>query len=290
MRGLKGLKIIGICLMATAVLSACQSDDSPKAIDKVKQVTVVTLEESAYRETLVYDAAVSADQITPLNPSRDGEVETLYKQTDEKVKAGDKLLTLKAYAKGETNLDIYAPYDGYVASVLTSEGSLVSSAYPAIVVRSSTQNLKFAITLEDVKKVQKYGEPQVEVQADGKTYEAKFKQLSQLPDSTSLMYPIEVSITSDDQLQIGEIVKVNLLLSRVNGVWLPIPYIQNDGDDYVYIVNNDSRVERRNIVLKEVNNELVHVTGLNDGDRVITIGNAFVKEGQLVNAREATNE
>lgn len=290
MSKLKGLKIIGLCLLASVVLSACQANDSPKAIDKVKQVTVVTLEETAYRETLVYDAAVSADQITPLNPSRDGEVETIYKQTDDMVKAGDKLLTLKAYAQGEKNLDIFAPYDGYIASILTSEGNLVSSAYPAIIVRTSTQNLKFAITLDDVKKVQKYGEPQVEIQANGKTYEGKFKQLSQLPDSTSLMYPIELSINDSDQLQIGEIVKVNLLLSRVNGVWLPIPYIQNDGDDFVYIVNSDSRVERRNIVLMEVYNELVHVTGLNDGDRVITIGNAFVKEGQLVNAREATNE
>lgn len=287
---LKWLKIVGLCLMASLVLSACQDNDSPKAIDKVKQVTVVTLEETAYRETLVYDAAVSADQITPLNPSRDGEVEAIYKQTDDKIKAGDKLLTLKAYVQGEKNLDIFAPYDGYIASILTSEGSLVSSAYPAIIVRTSTQNLKFAITLEDVKKVRRYGEPQVEIQADGKTYEAKFKQLSQLPDSTSLMYPIEISINGGDQLQIGEIVKVNLLLSRINGVWLPISYIQNDGDDYVYIVNSDSRVERRNIVLKEVYNELVHVTGLYDGDRVITIGNAFVKEGQLVNAREATNE
>jgi multidrug efflux pump subunit AcrA (membrane-fusion protein) len=290
MSKLKGLKIIGLCLLASVVLSACQANDSPKAIDKVKQVTVVTLEETAYRETLVYDAAVSADQITPLNPSRDGEVETIYKQTDDMVKAGDKLLTLKAYVQGEKNLDIFAPYDGYIASILTSEGNLVSSAYPAIIVRTSTQNLKFAITLDDVKKVQKYGEPQVEIQANGKTYEGKFKQLSQLPDSTSLMYPIELSINDSDQLQIGEIVKVNLLLSRVNGVWLPIPYIQNDGDDFVYIVNSDSRVERRNIVLMEVYNELVHVTGLNDGDRVITIGNAFVKEGQLVNAREATNE
>ncbi|OJV64432.1 MAG: hypothetical protein BGO41_12495 [Clostridiales bacterium 38-18] len=284
------LKTIGICLIMTIALSACQADESPKVIDKVKQVTVVTLKETALRETLVYDAAVTAEQITPLNPSRDGEVEAIFKQVDDKVKMGDKLLTLKAYAQGEKNLDIYAPYEGVVASVLTTEGSLVSSAYPAIIIRSNSQSLKFAITLGDVKKIQKYGEPQVEIQADDKIYEGKFEQLSQLPDSTSLMYPIDVSVTDTHQFKIGEIVKVNLLLSRVNGIWLPIPYIQNDGDDYVYIVNSDSRVEKKNITLKEVNDDLVHVIGLNDGDRVITIGNAFVKEGQLVNAREATNE
>ncbi len=284
------LKTIGICLITTIALSACQADESPKVIDKVKQVTVVTLKETALRETLVYDAAVTAEQITPLNPSRDGEVEAIFKQVDDKVKMGDKLLTLKAYAQGEKNLDIYAPYEGVVASVLTTEGSLVSSAYPAIIIRSNSQSLKFAITLGDVKKIQKYGEPQVEIQADDKIYEGKFEQLSQLPDSTSLMYPIDVSVTDTHQFKIGEIVKVNLLLSRVNGIWLPIPYIQNDGDDYVYIVNSDSRVEKKNITLKEVNDDLVHVIGLNDGDRVITIGNAFVKEGQLVNAREATNE
>jgi multidrug efflux pump subunit AcrA (membrane-fusion protein) len=73
-------------------------------------------------------------------------------------------------------------------------------------------------------------------------------------------------------------------------MWLPINHIQNDGEDYVYIVTSENRVERKNLKLKEINNDLVRVEGLEEGNRVITIGNSFVKEGQQVEAREASNE
>ena len=286
-------KLILLLLSATMVvttLAGCSQENEKEIVDKVRQVSVYTVNEEAYRETLVYNGFVNANQILPLKFQKDGKVENVYVEAGDKVKAGDLLMDLVKTDSSDLSNNVYAPIDGLVSQVLVDEGNLASKEYPAIIVQSENDKITIGVTSIDYQKIVDYGTPSVVVVANDLDRQAKFKSISMIPDASTRTYAVDIELDSSSELIVGDLAEVRLELSRVNGIWLPISYIQNDGEDYVYIVNSDNRVERRNLKLNELNNDFVRVVGLSDGDRIITVGNSFVSEGQLVNAREDVHE
>lgn len=271
-------------------LVGCTQKDETEIVDKIRQVSVYTVNEVAHRETLVYNGFINSSQVIPLNFQRDGKVENINVETGQKVLAGDTLLSLIKENESDIAATIYAPIDGVVSQILVDEGNIASKNYPVIILQSSGEKITIGVTGEDFKKIEKYGNPSVEVIVDNVTRTAKFKSIALIPDTTTMTYSVTIELEASNQTIIGDLAEVRLELSRISGIWLPISYIQNDGEDYVYIVNSDNRVERRNLKLYELNNDLVRVVGVNDGDRIITVGNSFVNEGQLVNAREDVHE
>lgn len=287
----KKIILLTVCSMLfIPILSGCTQEKVKDVVDKVRQVSVFTVNEEAYRESLVYNGFVKANQILPLKFQRDGKVENVYVEAGKKVKAGDLLMKLVKVNESDVTGNIYAPIDGIISQVLVDEGVLTSKDYPAVIIQSIEERITIGVTSEDYKKIVNYGEPSVIVTINGVDQTAKFKSVSMIPDAATMTYAVDVDLDPIKQFLVGDLAQVKLELTRINGIWLPISYIQNDGEDYVFIVNADNRVERRNLKLNELNNAFVRVVGLNDKDRVITVGNSFVSEGQLVNAREDVHE
>lgn len=288
---IKRFRPLFIIFILMFMVTGCTEKEAIETADKTRQVTVVTMKNQAFRETLRYTGFVSASQIIPVSFSVDGVVESVDAQEGQTVEAGDILMTLEATGgPGDAMGKLYAPMNGIVAAVIPSEGDLVGAGYPAVVVRSEKQIVKVGVTDKDLKRIEDYSNPEVSIQIGDKTVKAKVDALSKLPDESTRLYSVTLSLDSDEAFLMGEMATANIELSRIRGVWLPISYIQNDGEDYVYIVNSDNRVERRNLKLKELNSAHIRVEGLGAGDRVITVGNSFVKEGQLVIMREAADE
>lgn len=288
---IKRFRPLFIIFILMFMVTGCTEKEAIKTADKTRQVTVVTMKNQAFRETLRYTGFVSASQIIPVSFSVDGVVESVDAQEGQTVEAGDILMTLEATGgPGDAMGKLYAPMNGIVAAVIPSEGDLVGAGYPAVVVRSEKQIVKVGVTDKDLKRIEDYSNPEVSIQIGDKTVKAKVDALSKLPDESTRLYSVTLSLDSDDAFLMGEMATASIELSRIRGVWLPISNIQNDGEDYVYIVNADNRVERRNLKLKELNSAHIRVEGLGAGDRVITVGNSFVKEGQLVIMREAADE
>lgn len=283
------LLLLSAAMVAT-VLTGCAQENEKEVIDKVRQVSVYSVNEEAYRETLVYNGFINANQILPLNFQKDGKVENVFVEVGAKVKTGDLLMSLEKADASDLSSNVYAPMDGLVSQVLVGEGNLASKEYPAVILQSENDKIAIGVTSVDYQKIVKYGTPSVIVVANDINKQAKFKSIAMLPDTSTMTYAVEIEVDDSSQLIVGDLAEVRLELARVSGIWLPISYIQNDGEDYVYIVNADNRVERRNLKLNELNNDLVRVTGLSSGDRIITVGNSFVNEGQLVNAREEVHE
>ncbi|MDH8678281.1 biotin/lipoyl-binding protein [Fusibacter bizertensis] len=290
----KKLKKLMMLTVGTMILMpflvGCTQKEETEIVDKVRQVSVYTVSDVAHRETLVYNGFINSSQVIPLNFQRDGKVENINVESGQKVLAGDTLMNLTKENESDIAATIYAPIDGVVSQILVDEGNLASKNYPAIILQSSDEKITIGVTGEDFKKIENYGNPSVEVSVNNVTRTAKFKSIALIPDASTMTYSVTIELESSKQTIIGDLAEVRLELSRISGIWLPISYVQNDGEDYVYIVNSDNRVERRNLKLYELNNDLVRVVGVNDGDRIITVGNSFVNEGQLVNAREDVHE
>lgn len=282
------IRIVMIVTILALILSGCSKEEAIKPVEKMRQVSVVTVSNESHKETIVYTGFVTSRQILPLPFKQDGIVGEVKVSEGQKVKSGDLLMTLKDNADPMSS--IYAGINGVVAEVVNRPGDVVGAGYPVIILRSTEQIVQVGVTDVDLLRIEKFGDPVVSVDLDGKIIKAKLDDINKIPDEASRTYTVTVALDDKSEYLIGRLGKVTFELARQSGMWLPINHIQNDGEDYVYIVTSENRVERRNLKLKEINNDLVRVEGLEEGNRVVTIGNSIVKEGQQVEAREASNE
>lgn len=282
------MRIMMIVTILALILTGCSKEEPIKPVEKMRQVSVVTVTNESHKETIAYTGFISSRQILPLHFNQDGIVGDVKVSEGQKVKSGDLLMTLKDNADPMSS--IYAGIDGVVAEVINRPGDVVGAGYPVIILRSSDQIVQVGVTDVDLLRIEKFGNPVVSFDLDGKVLEAKLDDINKIPDEASRTYTVTVALEDKTDYLIGSLGTVSFELARQSGMWLPINHIQNDGEDYVYIVTAENRVERKNLKLKEINNDLVRVEGLEEGDRVITIGNSIVKEGQQVEAMEASNE
>lgn len=285
----KALNMLLVLLfMMTLTLTGCEEKKEESIIEKIRQVSVVTVSEEAYKESVRYTGFVTASQVIPMSFSSNGKVEKVMIKEGQKIKTGDALMAL--YSMGDQSEILYSGMDGVVAEIYTAPDELVGKDQPVLVLRTDDQVIQVGVTDKDIERIEKFGDPVTYFEINDKKISAKLKDMNKLPDQISRTYTVTVTLEEEKDLLIGQMGTVSFELSRISGIWLPISWIQNDGEDYVYIVSAENRVERRNIKLNELNLDKVRVDGLAEGDRIITVGNAYVKEGQSVTAREASHE
>lgn len=282
------MRIILLVVLSTLLITGCVKEEPTKSIEKTRQVSVVTITNESHKETIDYTGFVTARQILPMSFQQDGIVGDVYVEEGQTVKAGDLLMILANNAA--TSATLYASMDGIVSEVINQTGEVIGAGYPVLILRSTQQIVKVGVTDVDLLRIEKFGNPVIMVDLDGKLIEGKLADINRIPDETSRTYTVTVSLDDNEDYLIGKLGIVTFELARIGGMWLPINHIQNDGEDYVYIVSSENRVERRNLKLKEINDHLVRVEGLDVGDQVITIGNSIVKEGQQVTTVEASHE
>lgn len=275
--------------------TGCEAkEDTTPIVDKTKQVTVVTIEEASYKETLNYIGFVTAEVMVPLKFQTSGEIKQVNFEEGDVIKKGDVIAELVNYGQiTDLNNKLYAPISGIVSELYMKQGSLISSEYPSVLVVSNDRVVNVGVTAEDYGRLKGYTNPIAYFMINQVKYTAKITNFDHVPDAKTRTYQVTLTLDPDqkaEKLIIGEIGTAFIELSRVNGYWIPISWIQNDGSDYVYIVNSENRVERRNLTLSELNGDKVRVEGINGATRVITVGNSFVKEGQLVTVREGSDE
>lgn len=281
-------RIMLIVAISALLMTGCVKEEPDKTVEKLRQVSTVTVIKESYKETITYTGFVTARQILPMSFQQNGIVGEVKVAEGQNVKTGDVLMTLDQNA--DLSAALYASFDGIVSEIYNQPGDVVGTGYPVLILRSTEQIVKVGVTDVDLMRIEAFGNPVVTVELDGKSVEAELKDINRMPDEMSRTYTVTVMLDEKDNFLMGKLGIVSIELARINGMWLPINHIQNDGEDYVYIVNAENRVERRNLKLEELYDDLVRVEGLEDGDRVITVGNSTVNEGQLVTAREATNE
>jgi RND family efflux transporter MFP subunit len=175
-----------------------------------------------------------------------------------------------------------ADVDGYVVDILCKEGEMQSAGYPAVLIRSENQVVTVGLSDEDVKKIQLGIKAQVKI--DDITTDAEVMNIVQMADSKSGTYSAEIKLLNpidNSKFYIGQSTKVYINEGEMNGIWIPISTILNDGQDYVYVVE-DGRAVRKNITLGQTNESQVCVEGLKSGENLITEGMKNIKAGYQV--------
>ncbi len=184
---------------------------------------------------------------------------------------------------------LYADMDGYIVDTLNKDGEVIAAGYPVIVARSSHQVINVGLTQDDVQKVKK-GTTAVILAGDDENKQVKGQVtlIDELPDAESRTYNAEISITADSEeydFYLGSTSRVLLETGKVKGVWIPLSAIQNDGQDYVYIVQ-ENRALRKNLKIIDTTDVSVRVEGLEKGEELVTAGMKNLTDGCLISKGE----
>lgn len=241
--------------------------------------------ENTYNDTLIlFESGVVSSQ-------RLDEIKLQYDIASKEVEQAIKTLnqTKIDYDYKTISLDdtaLLSDMNGFVVEVLSKEGELVSQGYPVVIARSEDNVVKIGMSQNDVKKIN-IGDV-AEVIVSGDVYSGTISNINLMPDRLSKTYTVEIDLESGDFL-IGESCKVFIELQEIEGIWLNITDVMNDGVDFVFLVK-DGRATRRDIELHEINGSLVRVTNIEDGDELIISGKNALSEGYKVKVEGEKDE
>lgn len=275
--------IIAMLLAMTGCDNQVNSDSSPK----VRTVEVVKTRFASYPETISYTGYVTSNQVLPHYFSRDGILEALYVSVGDYVQAGDVIAVLEGE---DAARDLRAAFNGYVLQRDFQKGDVVSVQMPVIFIAGENQWIQFGITDQDALRIKNYDAGRIKLEVGDTSYHGEWVEISNMPDQTTRTYRALVTPFTEDRLLLGSLVKVNIELETVRGIWLPILYLMNDGQDYVYVMDANERVVRKNVILNEVHGAKVRLEGLEANTFVIVGGAGSVREGQKVRAKEVSGE
>lgn len=176
-----------------------------------------------------------------------------------------------------------ADMDGIVVEVLYKVGENILPAYPVVVLRDKELELTMGISQNDLNLV-KVGTP-AKINVAGDIYTGKVKSIGQIPDGQTKTYKTTVAL-SDTSLSLGMTAKITLELGNEKAIYIPINSIVNDGEDFVYVLDQNSVVHKKIIQIGRINNTKVQVTGLEKGDRIISEGIKNLQAGDKVSVQK----
>lgn len=180
---------------------------------------------------------------------------------------------------------ITSDIDGYVIKVAIKKSEVVAAGYPVVVVGSHEYKGRIGLIEEDVAKV-KVGDA-VNVSIGDQEEPGMITSVNPSPDKESRTYTADISLANKLQATNGAIIKVAIAAGSEKGIWVPVKYILNDGEDYVFVVEK-GRARRKNISLGSMLEERVRVNGLQAGEQLITEGIKSVKDGYAVSTGDST--
>lgn len=174
-----------------------------------------------------------------------------------------------------SNATLVADADGYVMAVNVKEGEMAGAGTPVVTVKSDTMIVSVGVSMEDYSKLENILEIKINGDIPG-----EIDSISQYPDEGTRTYTVDIAFSNAD-LAMGEIVDVELVTERSEGVFIPISSVINiDGIDYVYVVNDDT-VTRREVKLGEVKNDTVRTESLKN-ERIVTSGMKALNDNDKV--------
>lgn len=198
-----------------------------------------------------------------------------YSQVEEGTREEDKKMAYAAWEQAKTDYEqkkkmledaaITSDLDGYVVDILYDEGELVAAGYPVIVIRGRGQVVRVGVSQKDKGRFDE-GAGAV-LSADGIIENGQVTEVSQVPDPRTRTYETEILLNGSG-FEVGAVVEVRIVLGHETGIWIPITSVMNDGEDYVFVVEEDT-VVRKGVSLGEIRESSVMVEGLNSGDKLV---------------------
>lgn len=270
-------------------LSGCGRKAPEEEVRKVP-VSVMEVKRGDLKETLFYVGDIKAQDQIEVYPRVTGKlIENTVKEGD-RVKKSD----IVAYIdRDEVGFEfepapVTSPIEGTVGKVYLDKGSSVSQEVAiARVVNMDVVKVRIDVVERDLPRVKVGQAAEIKVDAyPDELFKGCVDRVSPVVDLASRTAMVEVEISNPDhRLKPGMFARIKILIKEKENVLIISrdAIIREDSSNYVFIVKDDNKVHRQKIETGLIeNNRFEVISGLGEGEIVVTMGNALLKEGDVV--------
>lgn len=214
--------------------------------------------------------------------------ETLVKVTEAQVQTAEANYNNARLQLGYCS--ITAPFSGYITKRFLEQGSLVSSGTSnSIFILSNISKLKIMVSVleKDIPLLENVKDVTVKTDAYlDEIFTGKFRKMSQSVDLSTRTMPVEVYIdNSNNMLKPGMFARVELILDKhFNVLAVPLQCVRKDEKgSFIFTVSDDYTAVKRYVQTGlESNNKIEIISGLNDSEKVVVVGQELIKENTKV--------
>jgi RND family efflux transporter MFP subunit len=186
--------------------------------------------------------------------------------------------------------NINAPFSGYITKRFLDQGSLVSSGTSnSIFILSNISKLKIMVSVleKDIPLLENVKNVTINTDAyPNEIFTGKFRKMSQSVDLSTRTMPVEVDIdNNNNMLKPGMFARVELILDKhYNVIKVPLQCIRKDEKgSFVYSVSEDNSAIKKYVQTGlESDNKVEILSGLNDTDNIVSVGQELIKENSKV--------
>lgn len=172
---------------------------------------------------------------------------------------------------------ITATEDGYVMELPYKKGEVIAAGYPVVVAKGKELIVTVGASDKEYANI-KLGQKAV---ING-NISGIVSTMAQYPDEETRTYAIDISIP-DGNFTIGETVNAKIVTGGTTGCYVPINSVFNiDGVDYVYVVNSENRVHRKQVTMGDILGDKVQIQIDDPAAIVVTEGVKSLRENDIV--------
>ena len=198
-------------------------------------------------------------------------------------------LTKKTYYNLAENTYLRSPINGVVTARNYDKGDMYSMAQPIFVVEQIVP-VKMLINVSEslFTQVHKGMEFDIDVEAyPGETFKGKVNLIYPTVSATTHTFPVEMVCQNNDQrLRPGMFARVTATFGVNHHVVVPDQAVvkqQGSGEHFIYVLQPDNTVKYTLVeVGKRLGNKYEIISGINEGDQIVTEGQVRLKDGIAV--------
>lgn len=203
----------------------------------------------------------------------------------------DRDIKYKDWEQSKINIDaknedfkqatLFAQSNGIVSDIIPKVGELIDAGAETIIIQGKGLFAETALSQKDLEIVKKGTKVIVEIK--NQKVNGQVNYIATLPDFQTFRHTVKIDFSNNSSIKasIGLTAKMYFETDTLQGIWIPIKYISNNGQDFVNLSENN-RLRKKVVQIIDFSGEEVRVSGLKENDKLITKGAASIKEGYKV--------
>ncbi|HNX37776.1 MAG TPA: efflux RND transporter periplasmic adaptor subunit [Candidatus Cloacimonadota bacterium] len=183
-----------------------------------------------------------------------------------------------------------APASGMISNLNITQGQFIAAGAPvASITDASTLIIKTGVGESQISRIKKGQAVEVTYPGLSEKLSGRVRGFGIRPLTGSSAYPVEIELSNPKSLLPGMVVSAKILSEHYSDLlYTDITNISKEyGKNYAYVIDQQNKAEKREVVLGQVIGEYVVITsGLEVGDKIVTSGAENLEEGSLVEIRK----
>ena len=280
-----------IWMVSGSLVEEEASPQSESSLATLSSVTVLNSNAILKSKTIKASGFTEADKFIQVRAEIGGRViSTPFKQGDY-VKEGDLLCQL--YIAGrEAYPKIVAPFSGYLESLRVDKGDYINTGgVCASLIDSNPMLLIADIAEKEIADID-VGANSMARLISGDEIQGKVSFIATSADKNTRTFRVEIQVDNKDRaIRDGVSAEIYIeskkdLSHRISPAILSL---NDQGKLGIRTVDENNAVEFKEIAILEDTTEGLWISGLNENERIITLGQEYVFQGQTVNVKEISS-